>query len=215
MEKKLIWFFLLSGFLAVSTFTIFAGWQKEELTKITNDYLSEHFMAQYHRLDLRSQWLKKIPNICDDYHWDILLDIRSIDLWDNQISSIDNDLGCLIHLQELDLSYNKVQSVEKLWNLSNLVSLQLQNNQIKKISWINWLQKLLSLDLSNNQIQSLQWIGNLKSLQELQVANNQISDIDDIIKLENLKILKLDSNQISQDDIQSIQAMPNIQDLSF
>lgn len=215
MEKKLIWFFLLSGFLAVSTFTIFAGWQKEELIKITNDYLSEHFMAQYHRLDLRSQWLTKIPNICDDYHWDILLDIRSIDLWDNQISSIDNDLGCLIHLQELDLSYNKIQSVEKLWNLSNLVSLQLQNNQIKKVSWINWLQKLLSLDLSYNQIQSTQWISDLQSLQELQLQNNQISNISSITTLKNLKILKLDSNQLSPLDIQSIQSMSNIQDLSW
>ncbi len=212
MEKKLIWFFLLLGFLAISTFTIFASCPKDELTK--TDYLSGHFMAKYHRLDLRSQWLTKIPNICNDYHWDILLDIWSVDLWDNQISSINNDLGCLIHLQELDLSYNQIESIDKLWNLINLISLQLQNNQIKKISGLDNLKKLFSLNLWHNQIHSADGIENLSSLQELQLQYNQISNVDNITKLKSLNILNLESNQISSGDFQSLQKIKTIQELS-
>lgn len=214
MTRKLIWFFLLLCFFAVSGLAIFANRQKNELTKSETDYLKDHFMPQYHRLDLRSLWLTKIPNICQDYTGSVLLDIRSIDLWDNKISSVDVDLSCLILLQELDLSYNNIDSIEKLGNLSNLISLQLQNNQIKKISDFENMEKLLSLNLWYNQITSLAGLEKLSQLQELQLSHNHISDISAIKSLKNLEILKIESNNISFADKEYLKSMRNIQDLN-
>ena len=214
MKRKLIWFFLLLCFFVLSGLAIFANRQKNELTRSETDYLQNHFMSQYHRLDLRSLWLTKIPNICQDYTGSVLADIRSIDLWDNKISSVDVDLSCLVHLQELDLSYNDIDSVEKLGNLSNLISLQIQNNQIKKISGLKHLDKLLSLNLSYNQIESLDGLKNLFQLQELQLQHNRISDVSTIKGLKNLEILKIESNNVSFTDIEYLKNMSSIQELN-
>lgn len=214
MKKKLIWFFLWLCFFSLSGFFIFVNWQKNEINKPAEDYIASHFIAPYHRLDLRSQWLKNIPNICSDYTGEILLDIRSLDLWDNQISSIDTDLSCLVHLQELDLSYNNIVSVRELGKLPNLLSLNLQNNHIQKISGLSDVQNLFSLNLWSNRIKSLDFLSDLSQLQELQLQNNTISDVSIIKELKNLKTLNIEFNQIPQEDIEWLQKIDYLQELT-
>lgn len=188
--KKLIIVSVIFSFLF-----IFGCSKKDNSLQI--GYLSWSYVEKYHELDLRWKWLTEIPNICKDYSWTILLNIWSIDLGDNQITSIDKDLSCMPYLQELDLSYNQLNKIQKLDKLNNLRFLKLQKNNIKSTLWLELLSNLWYLNLAYNQISKVSWLSELSNLQELELQHNQISDLSRLSDLPNLTSLKLEFNQIS------------------
>lgn len=109
-------------------------------------------------------------------------DLWSLNISYNHLHSfVFHDLQNYPNLTLLDLSFNKLVSVERCNNSSpnyKLKTLILSSNLIK--------------DISGRQFSSL------KDLRELNVANNELNTIEDtaFVKLSNLKILNLSRNKI-------------------
>lgn len=200
--------------LCISFFLV--GWCWVSKQKISSEYLADQYDIKTHNLDLRSQNLKYIPNICEKIDKKLFTQIRSLDLWDNQIKEIDKDISCLQNLQELDLSYNQISSIKNLDKLSTLKVIQLHKNNIKEISWLDKLLYLQSLNLGYNQITKTIWLEKLINLHELQLQHNQINDISWLSNLKDLSSLKLEFNQISDENqLSIIENMKNLKRISL
>jgi Leucine-rich repeat (LRR) protein len=59
-------------------------------------------------------------------------------------------------LQELNLSYNRIEEIEALANLRNLRTLNLSNNGIKDISYLLNLPNLEFVDLAGTRVPASQ-----------------------------------------------------------
>jgi len=212
MKKSLIIIILTVSIIVLS------GCQKTANTTATMpEYMSWNYNAKYHQLTLREKWLTQMPDIC----WDIqdkktLDDIRSIDLWDNQISSINADYACLANLQELNLSYNQISKIKNLDKLSFLSKLELQKNKLTSTDWLEKLSSLKDLNLWYNEISDTKALFGLTNLVSLQLQHNQISDISNLSNLFNLETLKLEYNQISDEtSLTTISNLPNLKRISL
>ena len=82
------------------------------------------------------------------------VDLRTLDLLDNQISDISALVG-LTNLTELRLDDNQISDLSALAGLTNLTVLWLDNNQISDISALAGLTNLTVLWLFNNQISGI------------------------------------------------------------
>eukprot|EP00058_Branchiostoma_floridae_P016771 XP_002602259.1 hypothetical protein BRAFLDRAFT_76947 [Branchiostoma floridae] len=125
----------------------------------------------------------------------------------------------LPQLQELDLSYNKIQMIREceFVSLPQLQRLYLHSNQITMIqkgSFAN-LPQLQELSLSSNQITMIQagTFANLPQLQELDLSFNKIQMIREceFVSLPQLQLLYLDSNQITMIQAGTFASLPQLQ----
>ena len=81
-----------------------------------------------------------------------LIYLESLDVSNNQIESIHDVLTEYLELRTLKLSYNKIEDINCLANLSSIVFLYLNNNNIKNIQVLSQLDELWVLDISFNNI---------------------------------------------------------------
>lgn len=108
-----------------------------------------------------------------------------LDIGENEINTIDERAfkDCT-KLEQLDLSYNKIQHLEPATFRSGLDSLQtieLQSNLIENVEGIfNNLPSLLRLDLSSNKIKRItaETFKDSTGIFKLKLVNNQIDTID-------------------------------------
>jgi Leucine-rich repeat (LRR) protein len=123
----------------------------------------------------------------------------------------------LISLTELDVQFNKLNSVGDLSALARLERLILSHNVINTLSETSFegLQNLRHLDLSFNELQELTDgpLENLWELQELDVSSNRLEVIQIETGLENLRHLRLVSNRLT--DARFIQRLPRLQTLDL
>ena len=105
----------------------------------------------------------------------------------NKINRLEN-LISLPNLLYLDLYDNSIREIENLSILTNLKVLLLPKNQISKIKNISDLVKLEVLDLHSNKITKIEIRHAERSAQRIvNLANNQISKIGILGYLHNLK----------------------------
>jgi Leucine-rich repeat (LRR) protein len=100
-------------------------------------------------------------------------------------------------LTNINLAYNKIDSLMPLTNLINLTELYLQANQINDITGVSGLVNLTNLCLIRNQITDLTPLADLKNLEYLDLRDNQITDITPLSKLTATIRLLLAYNYIS------------------
>ena len=127
------------------------------------------------KLNLISLNLRKIPKEIGN-----LINLKYLQINDNQIEEIPKEIGNLINLRGLNLSYNKIKEIPKeLGNLINLRFLYLSSNQIKLIpKELGNLINLKELHFYDNQIKEIpRKLGNLINLEMLYIKNNQIKNI--------------------------------------
>ncbi len=101
-----------------------------------------------------------------------LINLRYLDLSDNNLSSIDLSNT---NLSYLSLAGNNITSID-LSNLTNLEELYLSNNNLSEIDLGNLIY-LEELRLSNNNISEIN-LSNLTNLEDLRLSNNNLSSLD-------------------------------------
>ncbi|KAI8993331.1 hypothetical protein BDB01DRAFT_832159 [Pilobolus umbonatus] len=104
----------------------------------------------------------------------------------------------LRHLSSLQLQNNNLTTIpEEIWRLTSLEQLDLGSNQLRQLSpSVGCLINLRTLLIHNNNITTLpSQLGRLKKLELLDVTNNQLSCLPCEILGMKLKNLWLDNNQ--------------------
>ena len=112
-------------------------------------------------------------------------------------------LGKLINLRQLNLSYNAIVKVENMETLSNLVELNLAENAIRDISGLLCLSSLQRLNLSGNRLRRIpEDIRQLSNLENLRLARNHLTILEDmeyLAPLEKMTELRVDENPFATD----------------
>jgi internalin A len=145
--------------------------------------------------------------------------LKSLSLCGMGIRTLPPEIGQLISLTSLDLSYNDIKILpESLWQLINLRSLQLNTNRIRKISpLIEELKNLYSLDISHNKIEDLpSSIGDLLNLRVFRLSGNRIESLPESFKrLTSVTSISISENERNKDFAEWINHLENLQDLSL
>jgi internalin A len=146
--------------------------------------------------------------------------LKSLSLCGMGIRTLPSEIGQLISLTSLDLSYNDIKILpESLWQLTNLRSLQLCRNQIRKLSpSIKQLEHIFNLDISYNKIEDLpSSIGtHLLNLRVLRLSGNHIKSFPKSFdNLVNLTSVAVSENEISKDFSEWINHLESLQNLSL
>ncbi|CAK73904.1 unnamed protein product (macronuclear) [Paramecium tetraurelia] len=128
----------------------------------------------------------------------------------NRIQSIQN-LVSLPNLLYLDLYDNQLKEIDELKQVQKLKVLLLPKNQIRRIQNLDHLTKLEVLDLHSNRIINLEGLSKLKSLKILNVGNNLITKLEALEELNSLIELNIKMNQI--ENIDHLQVLPQLQKL--
>ncbi|CAK4611594.1 hypothetical protein LEN26_001603 [Aphanomyces euteiches] len=100
-----------------------------------------------------------------------------LDLGQNQLESLPDEMGTLVHLKELWVTNNKLTTIsEAVLRLPQLTMLHLSNNSISSVpSSIGLATSLQVLSLDNNQLTDLPAeIGQCKDLIELNLRGNRM-----------------------------------------
>lgn len=127
-------------------------------------------------------WLKQnklttIPN-CISY----LTNIKKLYINNNNINKLGISFKNNIHLEVLDLGYNKLEEIEPIMfhELCNLVSLHINHNKLNKIpSMIDNCEHLKLLYLNNNNITILPPV--LKHIYLLDISKNPLKMINNVV----------------------------------
>lgn len=125
----------------------------------------------------------------DPHKWLMLIDV---DVSCNQIKKIDDSIALAPNIEKLNLSCNKLSSVESLTKLPHLVSLNLSNNMFSILESMHTkLGNVVDLDLSQNSLTSLQGLSKLYSLASLNVSTNNICEIVEVSHISGLPCLEI------------------------
>jgi Leucine-rich repeat (LRR) protein len=139
-----------------------------------------------------------ISNGCNN---DIALQITSLYLSHNELTTIPTEIGNLINLQKLDLSYNEITKIPvEICNILNLQILYMSCNKLTTLpNEISNLINLQELGLKNNDLTTInKEICNLINLKYLNLSNNKLTTIpNEISNLINLQHLCFENNNLT------------------
>ncbi|XP_024369166.1 protein phosphatase 1 regulatory inhibitor subunit PPP1R7 homolog [Physcomitrium patens] len=125
-----------------------------------------------------------------------LSDLKELVLRDNKLLKIP-ELSNLVNLTLLDVSYNKVSSMNGMSAISSsLTELYLSKNEIGKIEEIEHLTRLRVLELGSNRIRVMEGLDQLKELQQLWLGRNRIQSVN-LCGLTGLLKISVQSNRLS------------------
>ncbi|MBB1522865.1 MAG: leucine-rich repeat domain-containing protein, partial [Clostridiales bacterium] len=123
-------------------------------------------------------------------------------------------LETAVNIQEqLNLDYNKIENLEPLRGLTNLIELSLKGNKIENIEPLKGLVSLKRLYFDNNKIENAEPLKGLTNLLELALAGNKIENIEPLKGLINLTSLKLRKNKI--ENIEPLKGLTNLTNLEL
>ena len=130
-----------------------------------------------------------------------LVKLQLLALGDNQLALLPAEIGALTHLQQLYLGHNRLTTIPaELGNLLGLQALYLNDNQLTKIqAELGTLLGLQALSVSGNQLTLIPTeIGNLTALRSLDLSRNQLTVVAaELGHLSKLQYLDLSGNQIA------------------
>lgn len=126
---------------------------------------------------------------------DDLIHANSVDLAQNQITSVDNTSDFLKHASNLVFDTNSIQGISQnfLKTIENVESLDLSENQLKMSqNMFEPLKKLKKLNLGNNDFRTIQpeWFTGLTKLESLSFGSNNLTSFDYILLVNILPSLK-------------------------
>jgi len=124
-----------------------------------------------------------------------------------------SDYSCFPNLQELDLSFNALQKVEKLEKLHFLQKLDLTKNSLTHLPSLP--RSIRWLGLGYNQLSSLTSFPPLTQLHTLELQHNILVDVRQLRQIPQLHILKLEYNKIQEIEDDFFEKFPQLQHLSL
>ena len=95
----------------------------------------------------------------------------------NQLSSLGPDLCSCTALRRLDLSHNKLSSLEGISGIQKLEELKIANNSISTLKHLRGLPALLELDISYNRLKTLDGLEFIPTLASLRVEHNHLTTL--------------------------------------
>ncbi|MHA1301617.1 MAG: leucine-rich repeat domain-containing protein, partial [Candidatus Helarchaeota archaeon] len=109
-------------------------------------------------------------------------------------------LNDLSHLEELNLSKNKILELEGLNNLRNLRKLYLTDNWLTKLGGLDNLDRLEILEIKQNKISKIEGLSNLTQLRKLNLSENKISKLEGLNTLSQLNELIIENNPMTEEE---------------
>ena len=130
---------------------------------------------------------------------DQLVNLRKLYLANNRLSEIPEDaFKSLRCLEVIDLGANRIRKMGSYLNvLENLKELWLGKNKIEKIEGIDKLKNLVRLDVQSNRLTSVESLPSLPNVEELYLSHNAIKSMDGVQRLPKLQTCDMSSNRIS------------------
>ena len=134
--------------------------------------------------------IEEIPQTCS-----------KLSLSNNKISFINSKFLSNLQLKYLDLSFNRIISLQGFEKFKLLEELNLSNNYIgdEQLNYLTYLTKLQTINLSNNNLRGEEVkniIYKIKTLQKINLSNNNIEQLI-FEKSSGLIELDLDNNKIN------------------
>jgi hypothetical protein len=127
-----------------------------------------------------------------------LVDLRWLNLSKNRLTSLDS-VGSLPSLQVLNVSHNELTGKLSVGRLRGLTALVVNANQITSLGGLEKLTKLETLIVSNNRIAELSgWISQATSLTKLSASNNPVTTFSGLRSLHAMKELRLNSTGLHE-----------------
>ncbi|XP_068388214.1 malignant fibrous histiocytoma-amplified sequence 1 isoform X2 [Eschrichtius robustus] len=127
-----------------------------------------------------------------------LRELRKLNLSHNQLPALPAQLGALIHLEELDVSFNRLAHLpDSLSCLSRLRAVDVDHNQLTAFPWqLLQLAALEELDVSSNRLRGLpEDISALRALKILWLSGTELGTLPSgFCELASLESLMLDNN---------------------
>jgi Leucine-rich repeat (LRR) protein len=121
------------------------------------------------KLHLQQNLIQEIPFCFRSFN-----KLRHLRLDKNRLTTIDNLQGCS-SLRILDISFNKLESLEGIAGLQSLVELKANNNRITSLKTLRALPALEELQVDENCLTNLDGIQNLPTLVIFHANNNRIT----------------------------------------
>ncbi|EGV66152.1 protein phosphatase regulatory subunit Sds22 [Yamadazyma tenuis] len=138
--------------------------------------------------------------------------VEELDFYDNRINHISSNIGKLVNLKNLDLSFNKIKNIKNLEKLTELENLYFVQNKIKEIKNLDNNLKIKNLELGGNKIGDIsEMMLKLVNIEQLWLGKNQIPRLQNLQNLKNLRILSIQSNRIEK--IEGLESLENLQEL--
>ncbi|CEL55522.1 hypothetical protein RSOLAG1IB_01534 [Rhizoctonia solani AG-1 IB] len=141
-----------------------------------------------------------------------LVKLEELDFYDNKLKSVGDALDGLLDLQTLDLSFNLLRSVPHgLERHKSLHTIYFVQNKISKISGVSGLSNSLrSLELGGNRIRTIEGLEGLGKLEELWLGKNKIATLQGLETLKSLRVLSIQSNRITK--LEGLEELTNLEE---
>lgn len=145
-------------------------------------------------------------------------DLLSVNLSGNHIETIEGISHS--HLEELDLSYNSIETVKSSALPSSLKRLRLKKNSLSAAGFLSKLQELDHLNIEENEFETLETLPLLSQLTELYAADNALimvgtdQEFSDLLPL--LAVLDISGNNFyDRFELVALGALQNLEELDF
>lgn len=117
-----------------------------------------------------------------------------------------NVLSELKALEELDCSYNPIETLEPLAQLPNIKRLNIEYTKVTDLSALPQLSKLTSINMSSTKIKNLNDLRSLSALEELECSNTSISTLSPLITLRQLKKVSCFNTKLNEKDVNALKS---------
>jgi internalin A len=124
-----------------------------------------------------------------------------------------DEISKMTNLTLLNLSFNRINSIEKLMNMPKLLELSVNNNSIKNIDQLPHYSTVKKLDISNNNLTNNgKFISKMNYLYSLNLSSTKLNSVDIkyVSTLFNLRYLDISSTSIGVRALLHLSSMDNL-----
>ena len=109
-------------------------------------------------------------------------------------------------LEQLDCSYNPIESIEWLTLLPRLKDLNIEYTKVTDIAAVENLRSLTAIKLSGTRIKNLNALRTIDTLREVECNNTTISSISPLLTLQHIEKISCYNTRLTEKDVQSFKA---------